>query len=227
MSRTKFMFSGVIDAICAAGWQDLDRGELTDVAWAYYYFSIQFRENLVLARELLPDDAKLQHLAREEMNTDNLSPWHGVAERGERMNHDEFMRRTLQLSPPELGRRRALERAGEAYLQKVRQMSAKSRAVSIASYEDGGLESVFKAFLRAPDWNSDTLRAFRHFLTEHIRFDSDEDAGHGALARHLKPDDEILPLWVAFRDLLVEAVPALAQSARVVVERGEPEAVAG
>ena len=220
------MFCGVIDAICSAGWQDLDRRELTDVAWAYYYFSVQFRENLELARALLPDDAKLQHLAREEMNTDNLSPWDGVAERGERMNHDEFMRRTLLLSPTEPERRQALERAGEAYLQKVRQVSAESRAVSIASYEDGGLESVFKAFLRASDWNSNTLLAFRHFLTEHIRFDSDEDEGHGALARHLRPDDRILPLWAALRDLLVEAVPALAQPARAVSERGEPEAVA-
>ena len=82
-------------------------------------------------------------------------------------------------------------------------------ALSIASYEDGGLENVFGAILKAPHWDTPLLQAFQHFLSEHIRFDSDPDAGHGALCRHLVPDDRVLPLWTAFRRLLVEAAPAL------------------
>jgi hypothetical protein len=53
------------------------------------------------------------------------------------------------------------------------------------------------------------VAAFRHFLSEHIRFDSDVSQGHGALARHLSPDDRILPLWNDFRQLLVEFTPNL------------------
>ena len=56
------------------------------------------------------------------------------------------------------------------------------------------------------------LRAFRHFLLEHIRFDSDPNVGHGALSRHLSPDDRILPLWTAFRDLFRDFVPELTAS---------------
>jgi hypothetical protein len=92
-------------------------------------------------------------------------------------------------------------------------MAPLARAQSIASYEDGGLELVFRAMLKTPQAQTPLLRAFRHFLSEHIRFDSDPEQGHGALARHLRPDDRILPLWVGFRDLLVGCVPALAAPA--------------
>ncbi|MBV8613446.1 MAG: hypothetical protein JOY66_06690, partial [Acetobacteraceae bacterium] len=81
--------------------------------------------------------------------------------------------------------------------------------LSISSYEDGGLERVFRAFLTSRSWNGPLLRAFHHFLTEHIRFDSDEEKGHGALSRHLAPDDRILPLWAEFKQLLVLSAPRL------------------
>jgi hypothetical protein len=55
------------------------------------------------------------------------------------------------------------------------------------------------------------LAAFEHFLTKHIAFDSDPEAGHGALIKHLVPDDRIRSLWLDFRDLLVTAVPELAR----------------
>ena len=89
-------------------------------------------------------------------------------------------------------------------------MSPTARALSITSYEDGGLERVFKAMLQAPDWDARSLAAFRHFLVEHIRFDSDPDVGHGSLSRHFAPDDRILPAWRGFRNILVEAAPRLA-----------------
>ena len=60
---------------------------------------IQFRESLAEARRLYPADADLRRLEAEECATDNLSPWPGVAAAGERMDHDEFIRRTLALLP--------------------------------------------------------------------------------------------------------------------------------
>ena len=82
--------------------------------------------------------------------------------------------------------------------------------LSLPAYEDGGLERVFRAVLKAPVWSDPGLLAFKHFLEGHIRLDSDPNHGHGSLCRHLIPDDRILPLWVAFRKLLVDAVPSLA-----------------
>lgn len=82
-----FEYHRAISDICEVDWSSLTEKEVVQVAWAYYFFSIQFRENLKLARELFPDDADLLRLEREECNTDNLSPWPGVADTGEKLNH--------------------------------------------------------------------------------------------------------------------------------------------
>lgn len=205
-----FEYNRTINEICSLNWDELSQDHLVEVAWSYYYFSVQFRESLQIARKLLPNDQKLMQLEREECNTDNLSPWPGVADAKEKMNHDEFMRRTLQLSYIGDWRRSSLEEIGQFYLDAVRGMDFTTRALSIASYEDGGLEKVFRSFLKARYWDNPLLQAFRHFLVKHIEFDSDPGQGHGALSRHLTPDDRILPLWMAFKQLLVEAVPKLA-----------------
>ena len=84
-----------------------------------------------------------------------------------------------------------------------------TRALSISSYEDGGLEAVFTAILQAPDYPNPALAAFRFFLSEHIRFDSDPAGGHGSLSRHLVPDESVLEVWLAFREILLGFVPAL------------------
>ena len=206
----EYSFRGVIARICGLDWTRLSPDEMTRVAWAYYYFSVQFRENLGIARALYPDDAKLKQLEDEECNTSNLSPWPGVADPDEAMNHDEFMRRTLLLSSIREAERAKLDAMGQAYLSAVRAIDRRARAVSIASYEDGGLEWVFRAFLRAEHWDTPLLRAFEHFLTKHIAFDGDPEQGHGALSRHITVDDRILPLWAAFEELILEAVPSLA-----------------
>jgi hypothetical protein len=204
---SRFVFHSVIDGIGRMVWEDLDSNEIMRVAKAYYYFSIQFRENLQIACDLHPDDPKLAELWDGECDTDNLSPWPGVAAAGERVNHDEFMRRLLEFSPASRDAR--LTDAGHAYLARTRAIDNMTRASSIASYEDGGLSTVFGAMLRAPHWYGKGQRAFRFFLEQHIAFDSDDGAGHGTLSRHLPVDDRILPLWTAFRDLLITAVPKL------------------
>jgi hypothetical protein len=209
--KPAFAFEKVVDDICNMPWERLDEAEILRVAMAYYYFSVQFRESLEGALRVHPGDEKLQDLSRGECNTSNLSPFEGVAADGEAMNHDEFMRRLLTLQP--MGDVAAIERAGAQYLAKSRAMDDHVMAMSIASYEDGGLQNVFSAMLRAPSWTGAGQRAFRHFLEKHIEFDSDEDAGHGALSRHIPVDDSILPLWASFEDILRCAVPALARPA--------------
>jgi hypothetical protein len=206
---TLTQYKRVIGEIGSLQWTTLDSLDLNAVATAYYYFSIQFRENLQIAVELFPEDEKLQHLMTEECDTANLSPWPGVAAPGERMNHDEFMRRALLLSPLPPDTMEAANIAGLAYLERSRGYAPKVRALSIGSYEDGGLEATFRAMLTAPEWDTPALQAFQHFLVEHIRFDHDPDHGHGALSRHLQADDRVLGLWEDFRDLLICAVPRL------------------
>lgn len=204
-----FAYEQVIEEICDLDWESLTQEDLISVAWVYYYFSVQFRESLEIARKLYPEDHRLQQLDQGERDTDNLSPWPGVAAVEERMNHDEFMRRTLELTKIPESRRHDLVAIGESYMRKTRVIDDKSRASALASYEDGGLERVFRAILKAQHWNDPLLRAFNHFLTEHIRFDSDPEQGHGALCRHLTPDERVRPLWAEFKQMLTEAAPRL------------------
>lgn len=208
----QFRYPSVIQDICDLPWGDLTRDDMITVAWAYYPFSIQFRENLEVAVAQYPGDAKLAQLKREECETDNLSPWLGVAAPGERMNHDEYMRRTLELEPIEAAEAQRLRVLGGAYLADMRAVAPEARAASIASYEDGGLESVFRAILTFDGWDGALLKSFEHFLVAHIQFDSDPDQGHGALSRHIVVDDAILPCWLGFYRLLLRAVPALAKA---------------
>ena len=88
----------------------------------------------------------------------------------------------LLLAPIDEGRQREFEALGQVYLAEVRSTDRLTRALSIASYEDGGLEQVFRAMCRMPVVANPALRAFRHFLLEHIRFDSDDGAGDIARA---------------------------------------------
>ncbi len=200
----------VVEEICDLRWSDLSRDDLLAVSEAYYYFSVQFREAVEIACETYPGDHKLTELRDGECDTNNLSPYPGVAEPKEKMNHDEFMRRVLAMSSIDPNVRAKLKKLGAAYLAQVRQTDPATLIMSLPSYEDGGLERVFSAMLLARDWEEPSLKAFQHFLVGHVRLDSDPDAGHGALCRHLVPDDRILPLWNAFRDILVEAAPILA-----------------
>jgi hypothetical protein len=203
----EYKFKKIIDEICSLAWNMIDHRELFYVSQSYYYFSIQFRENLEIALALHPQDEKLRSLYTEECDTNNLSPWPRIAVINEKLNHDEFMRRALLLQKD--ARSTQLDVVGLKYLSNIRSIDRFSRAKSIASYEDNGLSRVFSSILRAPEWRGTALQAFRFFLEKHIEFDSDNGAGHGALSRHLLADDSIVPLWSAFRDLLLAAAPGL------------------
>lgn len=227
MCDQRWDFQDVIEDIASLNWAGLSSSDLIELAWAYHAFSIQFRENLKIARSVLPEDVLLARLEAEECDTDNLSPWPGIAAAGERMNHDEFMRRIIATAPLPTVDRVRLETEAARYRQVVAEIGHEERAMSIASYEDGGLEAVFTAMLRAPDWSGAPQQAFRHFLQMHIEFDGDEEQGHGALSRHLPLDDRILPLWIAFRQLLVSSVPALRTSAKRVETIREVQSVDG
>lgn len=197
----------IIEEIETLNWRQLTRDELMAACAAYYYFSVQFVQAVGFACELYPSDPKLIELRKGECDTDNLSPYPGVAKPREKMNHDEFMRRIVAISSLDREERSRIENLGRAYLAEVNQFDPITRAMSLSSYEDGGLERVFGAILTAQDWDEPSLGAFRHFLVEHIKLDSGE---HGGLCRHLVADDRILPLWVAFRNILVAAAPRLA-----------------
>lgn len=213
MLQERFKYVDVVNEIAQLNWTGLTRSDLAAVSEAYYFFSVQFCETVELALFRYPTDAKLIELREGECNTANLSPYPGIAEADERMNHDEFMRRTNALNSLPIAEKQRIGRLGTAYLAAARAIDPDIRINSLPAYEDGGLETVFRAALTAPDWDEPSLQAFHHFLAGHVKLDSDPDHGHGSLCRHLIADDRILPLWTAFRDLLTGAAPRLLEKA--------------
>src|SRR5208283_461083 len=113
-------YQQVVDEICNLRWPELTRNELLAVSQAYYYFSVQFCETVEIACQSHPADRQLMELREGECDTDNLSPYPGVAEPGEKMNHDEFMRRVLAMSSLDPDARARVERLGAAYLAEIR-----------------------------------------------------------------------------------------------------------
>src|SRR5690242_3606228 len=202
-------YQKIVDEICHFRWSEINRSELLAVSQACYYFSVQFCETVEIACRLHPFDHLLAELREKLCNSDDLSPYPGVAEPSEKLDHGKFMRRVLAMSSLDAATRARIGRFGAAYLAKIRGTGPETRVRSLPSYVDDGLEKIFSAVLRARDWEDPSLAAFRHFLVGHIDLDSDPDIGHGALCRHLVPDDRIVPLWRAFRDLLMQAAPGL------------------
>ena len=47
-------YERTIGEICALDWAGLTRHDLVNVAWAYYFFSVQFRENLKSPASSIP-----------------------------------------------------------------------------------------------------------------------------------------------------------------------------
>src|SRR6516165_2160988 len=152
-----FAYQRVVEDICKLRWVTLTQDDMISVAWVYYYFSVQFRESLEIARNLYPDDDRLRNLDQGECDTDNLSPWPGVASVGERMNHDEYMRRALALLPHTAALAPSFERIGKRYLAVTRCQPSLVRVAALASYEDGGLERVFTAMLTFAHWDNAVL----------------------------------------------------------------------
>ncbi len=100
-------YQRVIDEIRNFNWRGLERNQLLMACRAYYYFSRQFVEAVHIACDLYPSDQNLISLREGECDTDNLSPYPGIAEKGEKMNHDEFMRRIVEFCKLESGRTQA------------------------------------------------------------------------------------------------------------------------
>ena len=112
-ARDGFAFEEVINQISRMPWEKISNHDVLKIAKAYYYFSVQFRENLAISCLLYPRDENLRKLYKEECHTDNLSPYPGITAIGEKINHDEFIERLLLFQPIQQEYR--LEEAG-AYI---------------------------------------------------------------------------------------------------------------
>ncbi|MGH1403481.1 MAG: hypothetical protein ACRBDL_04505 [Alphaproteobacteria bacterium] len=205
-----FNTNNAVNRICNLDWESFNEDQIASAAWMLYYLSIQFRKNLETAMELHPNDPALQELATEELHTDNLSPFPNIAEEGECLDHDEFLKRIIDSYPMEQEKKQFLTALGNKYLAELSHMPDEAKTMHLVSLEDGGASRIYQSILNAPteQWESNEMQAFHHFLEKHVAFDNleGEDAGHGALIRKLGMDDSIAPMYDVLADCMEEAI---------------------
>lgn len=205
-----FQANSAINRVCDIGWETLNEQQMTSAVWMFYFRSVQFRENLEAAIRLHPDNQNLRTLTEEELHTNNLSPYNGIAAEGEYLDHDTFLKRIIETHPIPPEKRQYLENLGKEYLDSMTKMPDEIKAMCLVSSEDGGSSKIYTNILTSPQncWKSNGMQAFRHFLQKHVEFDSTEgeDTGHGMLVRKLGIDDRVAPMLDKFADCLEDAI---------------------
>tara|TARA_B100001989_G_C24540621_1_gene467343 strand:- start:1554 stop:2237 length:684 start_codon:yes stop_codon:yes gene_type:complete len=202
-----FQASSGVERICNLGWEDLSENQVKRALHGFYFFSQKFVDNLRTASNLYPEDDGIKSLMQEELNTDNLSPYNGVADEGEAMDHDVFLRRVIQISGLSEEENEELFTKGKQYLEAMDQMPPEAQLQCLVSCEDGGAIQMYSSVLKAQVLDSEdpALQAFKHFLQKHVEFDNEEgaEAGHGTLVRKFEMEDKhIGPFWNHFADFL-------------------------
>ena len=86
-----------------------------------------------------------------------------------------------------------------AYLQAVECLPRAVRVMSIVSRERE-LSGIFERILEAPDWSLPGLAAFRYYLEEHIKLDSNE-GGHADLLAGCEVDERVVEFYERRLDL--------------------------
>lgn len=155
----------------------------------------EFAESLRLALEVFPDDKNLKLMAAGELETTNLTygnykrlgdHWQFLSYFTVRFPHEasDFIRRSSHVT--------------EEYLDAVRSMTDKERAMTIFSRERE-LPNIFKKILGSHNWREGYhLGFYEYYLKEHIRLDS-EEGGHAELTQAHELDPEVLDRFYTAR----------------------------
>ncbi len=164
-------------------WENLDATSLQDVMYLSFISAFEFAEALRVALRLYSDDSLVQEMSEGELETDNLK-YQEYDKKGDHADFLMYFMESCGYTPTE-----KIEQAGEQYLNVCRAFSDELRAMSVFSreFESTG---IFKRILSAKDWDACGLSAFRYFIEEHIRLDS-EDGGHHDMIKHYTITDEV------------------------------------
>ena len=189
-----------VDQIKNLQWGSLSPAELQQVMVLSAYAATEFAESLRIALTLFPDDANFKEMARGELTTDNLH-FEDYCEQGD---HKDFLWYFINKYKIESTVPIRVIETGEAYLNAVRSLDNKVRAMSIVSREQE-LPAIFKNILEAPDWDAVGLNAFNYYLRRHVNLDS-QKGGHAELLSAHKVTDNVATFYKA-RLEMYRAIP--------------------
>lgn len=191
-------YKTVVEKIKSLNWENLDNQELQQLMYLSHVSAREFAEALRIALKLYPENENLQEMARGELQTNNLS----FGDYQAKGDHADYLGHFLEkMEVP-----KHLTILGDLYQAACRELDDKTRAMSIFSREEE-LSGIFERILKAKDWSTSELTAFRHYLEQHIAFDSNK-GGHHDLTKEFPIDDSVKPFYEA-RLNMYRAIPKL------------------
>lgn len=205
-------YHDIIEEIVHLSWNKLNAKDLQRLMYASEALSREMAEAVRCGLQLHPEDRFLQEMAKGEIGTSNIS----FQDFRRKADHSEFLLHFLNKS--EFRPDEALKKETQNYLDLCRDFSAEVRLMTVVSREKE-LPPVFAAILDAQDWEAPGLDAYKYFLTEHVRLDS-EEAGHHELIKHIPTDERIEGFYQYRLDLFRKLFPVL-------YEKGDTPVVGG
>ncbi len=198
----KMNYKNIVNQIRSLSWQKLSENELVALMVLSYFAAREFGDSLRRALTLYPTSHGLLEMAEEELETNNLK----FADYDKVGDHADFLWHFVEgfglLSKVSRG---VLE-AGLKYQEAIRKLSPEVRAMSIVSRESE-LPGIFEQVLKAENWQSPALVAFRYYLTTHIELDSME-GGHADMLSDFPVDDRLTDFYSA-RLEMYRSIPTL------------------
>ncbi len=193
-------YKKVVERIYNLAWEKLSAKELQTLMVLSGYAALEFAESLRIALNEHRESKAFQGMAAGELKTTNLT-FDDYIKKGD---HSEFLwhfieKKGISTDPN-------VTNTGKEYLQKVQTLPKEVRVMSIVSREYE-LSRIFARILKAKDWSLPGLQAFRYFLEEHIKLDS-EEGGHADLLQGFKVDDRVTAFYEARLDLY-RVIPTL------------------
>lgn len=183
-------YASIVKEIRDLKWGSLSPGDLQKLMVLSAYSALEFAESLRLALKTHPKNSALKRMAKEELSTDTLS-FGGYARQGDHADFLWHFIRTYGL----LGKHKALQNRGKAYLQQVRLLSPEVRVMSIVSREKE-LPGIFARILTAKNWKAKGLPEYRYYLERHIVLDS-AVGGHADMLSNMPIDDRVADFYRA------------------------------
>ena len=192
-------YKNIVKQIQDLRWQNLGDGDLQRLMVLSGYSALEFAKSLRLSLLLHPENHALQEMAREELQTDNLT-YGGYQKRGD---HADFLWHFIREN--ELVQE-DLRVVGRDYMRRVDALPDETVVMSIVSREQE-LPGIFTRILTAPRWQAPGLPEFKYYLQRHIALDSAE-GGHADMLRGMPVDDRLIDFYRARLDMY-RSIPAL------------------
>ncbi len=191
----------IVRLIRELNWKDLSTSELECLMILSAYAAREFAESLRITLALHPESTEFRDMSVGELDTNNIQH----EEYSRTADHADFLWYFIEKYQVFQHHPEAIT-AGESYLNRVRVLPREVRAMSIVSRERE-LPGIFEQVLKATDWSTPALRAFRHYLVEHIRLDSME-GGHADLLSNFQVTNSVSSFYQA-RLEIYRCIPTL------------------